>query len=133
MGLAACRAAVAETGILLVQDTVLPSVTTLVAGDPVRGSWWSHEQAHSIFSVVDALETGTTTAKLLLHKQTLVDRRLHPELAAVGRSRATWQLDGLRADAVELLAAVADADGPVRADALRMAGPRPRADAVRDL
>jgi hypothetical protein len=133
VGLAACRAALAGTGLLIVQDAVLPSVTTIVTGAPVRGSWWSHEQAHSIFDVLEALEPRTTTAKLLLHKQTLVDRRLHPELAAVGGARAAWQVDGLRDDARDLLAAVADAGGAVRTDELPATGDRPRADVVRDL
>jgi hypothetical protein len=83
--------------------------------------------------VLEALEAGTTTAKLLLRKQTLVDRRLHPELAAIGRERAAWQLDGLRGDADDLLAVVMHADGPLRADDLSTAGSRPGPDVIRDL
>lgn len=132
-GAARCRAVLAGTGLLLVQDARLPSVTTIVTGAPVRGSWWSHEQAHSIFDVLEALEPDTTTAKLLLRKQTLVDRRLHRELAAVGGAHADWQVDGLCDDARDLLAAVADAGGEVRTDALPSTGTRPRAEVVRDL
>ena len=55
-GVASCRAALEDAGILLVQDATLPSVTTLVAGGPVRGSWWAHEQSHSIFAVLEELE-----------------------------------------------------------------------------
>jgi hypothetical protein len=69
------RATLAELGVLLVQDAALPSVTTIVAGAPVRGSWWAHEQAHSIFDVLQELEAETTTAKLLARKQTHVHRR----------------------------------------------------------
>jgi hypothetical protein len=132
-GIAACRRALAETGVLLVQDATLPSVTTLVTGAPVRGSWWAHEQAHSIFDVLQELEPETTRARLMLRKQTLIDRRLHPELAAVGGERADWQLQALAAAGAALLSDVDAAGRPVRADALTVTGPRGRADVVRDL
>jgi hypothetical protein len=43
-------------GVLLLHDRQLPSVTALVVGEPVAGSWWSHPQAHAIFAAVTALE-----------------------------------------------------------------------------
>ena len=123
----------AEPGLLLVQDAELPSVTTIVTGAPVRGSWWAHEQAHSIFDVLETLEREATVTKLVAKKQTLVHRRLWSALAAVGDERAAWQLDGLPADAHDVLDAVLPADAPVRADALAVSGGRKRADVVRDL
>jgi hypothetical protein len=132
-GLAACRAALADSGVLLVQDATLPSVTTLVTGTPVRGSWWAHEQAHSIFDVLEALAKDVAAAKLLLRKRTLIDRRLHPDLAAVGGERAPWQIDGLTDDALAMLVAVDEAGGAQRVDELATTGPSSAANVVRDL
>jgi hypothetical protein len=128
-----CREALADSGILLVQDADLRSVTTLVAGAPVRGSWWAHEQAHSIFDVLEELEHDATLAKLVAKKQTLVHRRLWAALAAVGGEGAAWQLDGLPADARTAFDDVLVAGTPVRADTLAISGRRSRADVVRDL
>jgi hypothetical protein len=132
-GVAACRDALAAAGILLVQDATLPSVTTLVAGEPVRGSWWAHEQAHSIFAVLEELEADATVAKLVAKKQTLVHRDRWPELAAVGAERATWQLDGLAADARAVVQQVDGAPAAIRSDALVVTGTRARGAVVRDV
>ena len=132
-GIASCRAALEEHGILLVQDATLPSATTLVTGSPVRGSWWAHEQSHSIFDVLEALEAETTVAKLVARKQTLVHRDRRPELAAIGAEGATWQLDGLRPDARSVVEQVDVAGGAVRSDALVMSGSRARSSVVRDV
>jgi hypothetical protein len=108
-------------------------VTTLVAGETVRGSWWSHEQAHSIFDVLEELETDATVAKLVAKKQTLVHRDRWPELAAVGAERAAWQLDGLAADARAVVEQIDAAEGAMRSDALVVAGTRARSAVVRDV
>lgn len=95
----------AADGVLLVQDAELPSVATLVAGGPIKGSWWSHPQAKAIFDALDALDdhADVIIAKLVGSKTTLVHRRLWAALASVGRGRAPWQLDGLSAAARALL------------------------------
>ena len=41
-----------RTGLLLLHDPALPSVTALVTGAPFRGSWWSHPQAHEIYRLL---------------------------------------------------------------------------------
>jgi hypothetical protein len=132
-GVAACRETLADTGLVLVQDATLPSITTIVTGTPVRGSWWAHEQAHSIFDVLETLEPDTTVAKLLARKQTLVDRRLWAALAAVGGEGAEWQLAGLSADAHAVFGAVVGEDAPVRVDRLALPDRTTRADVVREL
>jgi hypothetical protein len=132
-GVAACRQVLDEAGLLLVQDATLPSVTTIVAGEAVRGSWWSHEQAHSIFDVLEELEADATVAKLVAKKQTLVHRDRWPALAAVGAARAAWQLDGLPADVRAVLEQVDLAGGALRADALVVGGGRTCSAIVRDV
>ena len=120
---------------ILVQDATLPSVTTIVTGEPVRGSWWAHEQAHSIFDVLEALEPDATVRQARRPEadaRAPLDsgRRSQPS-AATG---APWQFDGLGADA---RAVVDQVDRGRRAGARRHARrrgrPRPRADVVRDV
>jgi hypothetical protein len=82
--------------LLLVCDPVLPRVAGLVAGEPVRGSWWAHPKAHEIFRVLEGFEEDEVlVVKLVEKKQTLVHRSLWPELFAIATSREGWQRSGL--------------------------------------
>jgi len=105
-----------RTGLLYMHDARKPSLTALVAGGPIKGSWWGHPAGRRIFQVASALEDGALVlfVPLLSAKVTLVHRRLWPALLAVGESRAPWQMDPLAPRAVELLAEV-DRTGRVRA------------------
>jgi len=42
-------------GVLLETDARLPSLVALVAGGPVRGSWWGHPLGHTIFATGEIL------------------------------------------------------------------------------
>ncbi len=108
-----------KRGILLVTDPVLPSVTTIVAGEAVSGSWWSHARAHEIYAVLTSLEEeqGVLRAKLIGKKETFVHRSLWPELFAIAASREDWQMSGLSTRARALLEKV-DRYGAVRLDEL---------------
>ena len=106
-------------GILLVTDPVLPSVTSIVAGGPVSGSWWSHRRAQEIYAVLTSLEEerGVLRAKLISKKETFVHRSLWPQLFAVATSREDWQTTGLSARARALLEKV-ERYGAIRLDEL---------------
>ncbi len=106
-------------GILLVTDPVLPSVTAMVTGEAVSGSWWSHARSHEIFAVLTSLEEepDLLRAKLIAKKETFVHRSLWPELFAVATSREDWQTSGLSARAKALLEKV-ERYGAVRLDEL---------------
>lgn len=112
----AVRAALEEHGLLLLQDPRLPSLAALVAGGPVRGSWWGHPAGRDIFRIASALDDDgdVTTARLVAGKVTFVHRRLFAALAAVGAERASWQTARLPAPARALLRRV-DAAGALRA------------------
>lgn len=112
-----CLKALALHGLLMLQDARLPSVTTVVAGAPVKGSWWGHALGHGIFNTAQALEEhpDVAVAKLVDGKVTYIHRRLWPALAAAGAARAEWQLHGLSPSAKALLAAV-DKRGSIRTD-----------------
>ncbi len=133
LGLRTGRAALDDLGLLLIQDGALPAVTTIVAGAPVRGSWWSHEQAHSIFDVLQELYDDAAVVKLIARKQTLVHRRLWPALVAVASGRSAWQVDGLSDDARAALAEIDASDAPIRADRLAATMSRKASDVVREL
>jgi hypothetical protein len=91
--------------LLLASDAVLPSVATLVAGEPVRGSWWAHPRSHAIFAAVRALEAhpDALAVPLVAGKVTFVHRALWPALLAVAGARERWQTSGLSAAARGLL------------------------------
>jgi hypothetical protein len=88
-----------------VTDSVLPSVTALVAREPVRGSWWGHPQGGAIYSVLEALEVDEDLllVKLVSKKLTFVHRVLWPELFAIATSGEEWQMRKLSSKAKTLL------------------------------
>jgi hypothetical protein len=66
----------------------VPSVAEAIAGEPVRGSWWSHPKSHDIFAVTRAIRDSddVLVCRLVKGKITFVHRRLWPALVrAAGR------------------------------------------------
>ena len=102
------REALEEYGVLLESDVKLPSVAGLVAGEPVRGSWWGHPMSHTIFRVSVKLSENpdAIVSKLVSGKVTWVHRRLWPALIAIGAARERWQKAGLTEEARALLSMV---------------------------
>jgi len=124
-------------GLLLKSDPNLPSVTTLAAGEPVRGSWWGHPMSHQMFHLLEALEDHEDAAliKLVSGKDTFIHKRLFSHLASIGMSREDWQLNGLTEAASRLLELV-DTHGVVKTDNLRLPGlsePAKIGEAAREL
>lgn len=118
--------AVEAKGLLVVHDQRLPSVTALIAGEPVMGSWWSHPDASTIYNALNALQDRYATVKLVAGKQTLVAPRLWPDLVAIGSARQRWQIDGLLDEDATLQDQIESATHPVLLDHpdLRAAGKR---------
>jgi hypothetical protein len=108
--------ALERTGLLFMHDARKPSLTAMVAGAPIKGSWWGHPAGRRIFQVASALEEGGLAlfVPLLSAKVTLVHRRLWPAVVSVGEAREPWQVDPLAPRAAALLAEV-DRTGRVRA------------------
>ena len=90
---------------LLASDATLPSVATLVAGGPVRGSWWAHPKSHAIFAAITALsrDPHVLSVPLVAGKVTFVHRDLWPALLTVALAREPWQTRKLSAAARRLL------------------------------
>ncbi len=108
-----------RSGLLLLTDPALPSVAALVAGAPVRGSWWAHPAGRAIFAAASALadHPDVTSVKLVGGKVTFVHRGLWPALLAVATAREPWQTRGLPPPARALLERVRRR-GELRTDAL---------------
>jgi hypothetical protein len=108
-------------GILLESHAKLPSISTIVIGKAIRGSWWAHPKGHEIHYVALRIAThpDVVVTKLISSRVTYVHRKLWPALAAVGSARQDWQLIALSSAALQLLALV-DKAGRVRTDRMHM-------------
>lgn len=65
-----------------------PSLAAVIAGGPIRGSWWSHPKGREIFAVTRAVRDSddVLVCRLIKGKVTFVHRRLWPALVrAAGR------------------------------------------------
>jgi hypothetical protein len=60
----------------------IPNVAEMVAGEPISGSWWGHQDSHAIFAVINDLADSPDVVRLRLVKGkiTLVHRRVWPAL-----------------------------------------------------
>ncbi len=106
-------------GLLLETDARLPSVASLIAGEPISGSWWSHTTGQQIFLTLGqfADHRDVMFTKLISGKVTLVHRKLWPEIFAIGTARVPWQMKGLSRSTRNLLEMI-DEQGSLRTDHL---------------
>ncbi len=109
-------AALEACGLLLMTDAKLPNAVALLAGGPVKGSWWGHDKGNLMYNAMNELfdHTDVFSARLVNDKVTFVHRPLWRALAGTGAEGASWQRDGLPAAAKALLVRVA-AEGEVSA------------------
>ena len=63
----------------------LPNVAELVAGEPIRGSWWSHPAGPEIFAAINDLADSpdVVRTRLVNGKVTLVHRRVWARVVRV--------------------------------------------------
>lgn len=108
----------ARTGLLLVQDKSAMNVATLITGEALRTSWWSHPKGRLIFAALDALEDHPDVlfAKLLDRKVTLIHRQMWPLLLAAVGGRDAWQMDRLSEKGQRLLDEIESARKPMEGD-----------------
>lgn len=94
-----------EYGMLLESDLTLPSLSGLILGASVRGSWWGHPARHSVFRLTRKMmrHRDVVVTKLVSGKVTYVHRRFWPAILALGRTHKSWQLMDLSRDAQQLL------------------------------
>ena len=75
----------------------IPNVAELVAGGPIKGSWWAHPRSHDIFTALGVLDDSPDVVRLRLvkGKVTFVHRRLWPALVRVADRFEAKQLAAL--------------------------------------
>ena len=85
--------AVEQDGLLMQADSKLPSVVTLLVGEPVRGSWWGHPMGDAIHIVNTELKEhpDVIVTYLVSGKITFIHRRAWPALFGVALSGEPWQ------------------------------------------
>jgi len=73
-------------GVVLVSGKgAVPRLTEVIAGEPIKGSWWAHPKSHQIFAILQAVTDSKEIlmCRLVDRKVTLVHRRLWPALVRV--------------------------------------------------
>lgn len=116
-----------KLGLLLLSGPTFPSVVDLIAKDVVKGSWWSHHDAHTIFAVSELLEAhpDVLIVKLIDGKVTFVHRELWSQIYSIGVAREDWQLRNL-SQGSRILLKIVDDEGALQTNKLDKAfGPKP--------
>src|SRR6185295_8047126 len=108
--------ALANARLLLVQDKRVTNVVTLLTGEAISRSWWSHPKGRLIFAVVTDLSEHRDVlfSKLLNGKVTLVHRKLWPAFLSTALANEPWQTRGLSARGQQLLAALNQSREPIK-------------------
>ncbi len=75
-----------------------PSLAAFIAGEPVRGSWWSHPRGREIFALARAVRgrDDVLVCRFIAGKITFVHRRLWPALVRASGRLVTERLAQLR-------------------------------------
>jgi hypothetical protein len=105
-----------NAGLLLNQDKRLPNVVTLLTGEAVSTSWWSHPKGRVIFAVLSDLSghPDVLFSKLLNGKVTLIHRKLWPAFLCIASANEPWQTRGLSSRGQQLLASLNESKGPIK-------------------
>jgi hypothetical protein len=76
----------------------VPSLTEVIAGGSVRGSWWSHPKSLEIFAVTRAVRDSddVLVCRLIKGNITLVHRRLWPALVRAASRLPSVHLSRVR-------------------------------------
>lgn len=91
-------AAVRRRGVVLQSARgATPSLAELVAGAPIRGSWWGHPSNYEIFDAINRARSSSAivATRLVRGKVTLVHRRLWPSLVRLADRFDVGALDAL--------------------------------------
>ena len=74
-----------------------PSLAELVAGAPLRGSWWGHPSRYEIFEAINRARSSQAivATRLVRGKVTLIHRRVWPPLVRLAERFADGSLDAL--------------------------------------
>jgi hypothetical protein len=110
-----------KVGILMLTDRFLPSLTTIVAGEAVKGSWWGHPNGNLMYNLSNELldSPDILAIKFINKKITFIPKSQWSAIVTIGNSQASWQMIGLSAEDKKLLQLV-KSEGSIRADDPRL-------------
>jgi hypothetical protein len=87
---------VGEHGVVLASGKgPVPRLAEVIAGGPIKGSWWGHAKSHEIFRIFSALGESPEilVCRLVGGKITFVHRRLWPALVRASSHFSARQLE----------------------------------------
>jgi hypothetical protein len=90
---------VEERGVVLVSAKgPVPRLTEVIAGEPIKGSWWGHPKGQQIFAILETVadSNDVLVCRLLKGKITLVHRRLWPALVRLADRFLPEQISKIR-------------------------------------
>jgi hypothetical protein len=92
-------------GLLLLSDPELPSLVTLIAGEPVKGTWWGHAKGNLMYNLSQELEDDSEilVIKLINKKITYIHKRHWNALFSIVLEKSDWQTKGLKPEHKSLL------------------------------
>ena len=88
MTAAEALAFIEQHGVVLVSAKgPIPRLTEVIAGEPIKGSWWGHPKGHQIFAILEIVTESedVLVCRLVKGKITLVHRRLWPALVRLSK------------------------------------------------
>jgi hypothetical protein len=76
----------------------VPNLVEFIAGEPVKGNWWSHPQSHRIFALTRLVRDSpdVLTCRLVTGKVTFVHRRVWPALVRLADQFPQSRLAAIR-------------------------------------
>ncbi|MFI5361424.1 MAG: hypothetical protein ACHQ49_05600 [Elusimicrobiota bacterium] len=76
----------------------VPNLVDAIAGEPVKGSWWSHPKGKLIFAALEGVKDSPDVliCRLIDNKLTLVHKRLWPALVRAAHRFPAGSLDQVR-------------------------------------
>jgi hypothetical protein len=77
---------------------LVPNLADAVAGETVRGNWWSHPKGRQIFALTRFIRESANVlvCRLVENKVTYVHRRLWPALVRLSAELGLRKLDAIR-------------------------------------
>lgn len=76
----------------------VPRLIELIAGEPIRGNWWSHPEANAIYNVLMEVSESeqVLVCRFINAKVTLIHRRLWPAMVCLANRFTPKQLAQVR-------------------------------------
>ncbi len=76
----------------------VPRLTEVIAGEPIKGSWWGHPKGQQIFAIIETVTASddVLVCRLIKRKLTLVHRRLWPALVRLAPRFPAEQISKIR-------------------------------------